>query len=1401
MKRIISLLICFCMILSVAPVTIFAAEDPGYSGGTLIGDYTLDADFGASELGKLVIGDKTTTSTLFDSTYTNDGLTISRTSASSTNGNAVATLAIKFAALIGEKDTENNTETYQQGFSGIYAFEVTMNCDVGKNKGTRTDFYIQSNIDSTATNAAANIRYACDTGAFKYYQSSSSNAFNYTGITRGEDYTFRFVVDTNNDKLYGYDVDAEGNYTYKKDADYTSGAVGSLVLSPRPSYWAAGSSITFKNIKVYEIDPSDETASTLNAFKEGMPDRIVDDYANITENITIPDTLSAYTVTSSDENVLKKDGTVIRGFTDQNVALIVTHSSDDNKLHFKKIFNFVVKEREGVNPEVFEDYDYTTADDTKEFISSGDSGLTSDGYKIVKTSGTTSKTIGMLKTEKDSDTYVYDHTGAYDYEIEVKPNVTSGKAYVEVGNYNSVTGQFTGFAKFSITPSGIAHSTTNGDTDIITETTTDNSYTLKFRVDQGERQYWLWAGDNLAQKEGVTYTALKNVLNAYCISFDNDATDGDSVTLVSGKLTKQIYTEYAPVENALSVAASMSVDDITENPEDAYGDINLPTEEGYNIVWTADNALVDLENKKVYRSDKDEEITLTATITTVSNPDVKVVKDFHITVKEASDPSQLLEGDLAKITAGSLTNQNLDALITDLVLPDTSESGYDLDWSSLNPTIISDEGKINRTINISQPTQVGLEVIISDSDSGAELPPKTIYFTVAKRGADVTLDCNNLVEFPEAVEGVVTYQATVTKQNGTVYMQDDAGNNIIGVTIEGSELTFDYKGDTTTTTVDGGEFDLRVVMNSADKCASVFVDDKLILDYVPYITNVTNFKKAVVNGTLVPSEKVILDEYSFFDYNIKVFDYYDGLEQAYVEAGTILNFKKDALPGAKVEWISSNEQIMSGNDGIYHASSFISFYDMTLKITKENGTGATYEDAIKFVAVPADENNVMKNAIVGSNIRTNVSNTMSKVYDKDLSTYVSGTIESEDEYMIVDLGTSDYISSMYIFQSPENKGMLSCDIYASTDGTTWGETPIASPIFTDLESNLVFFDTQKVRYIKLTNIATEDGGLIVNEIKGYIGSRVDDKAVLDIKALGMPESGILTATSLPLLKVGPLHGSTLVWTSSNENIISLDGTVNPPEARNEVILTVTATYNDVTITEVFRYQFTGASSGGGAGGGAGGGIGGPSGVNTGGSTIAALPNAPEFIQTPSEENLKTEFGDVKMSDWYYQYLLKLKEAGIISGYDDGNFYPNNLVKREEFLKMLVIASKLQLSDTSEGFADVNTDDWFAPYVYTAKESGIANGVSDTSFGVGMPISRQDMSVMIFNILGIDLDTTGNTGLFADDDSIADYAYKPVYVMKQIGLINGYENGEFNPAGQLTRAEATKVISMVMNYFK
>ena len=73
--------------------------------------------------------------------------------------------------------------------------------------------------------------------------------------------------------------------------------------------------------------------------------------------------------------------------------------------------------------------------------------------------------------------------------------------------------------------------------------------------------------------------------------------------------------------------------------------------------------------------------------------------------------------------------------------------------------------------------------------------------------------------------------------------------------------------------------------------------------------------------------------------------------------------------------------------------------------------------------------------------------------------------------------------------------------------------------------------------------------------------------------------------------------------------------------------------------------------------------------------------------------------------------------------------------------------------------------------------------------------------MIYNVLGIENDVVKNTEMFADDNNIADYAYNQVYAIKQLGLINGYENGEFKPSGYLTRAEATKVIFMLLEYLK
>ena len=101
-------------------------------------------------------------------------------------------------------------------------------------------------------------------------------------------------------------------------------------------------------------------------------------------------------------------------------------------------------------------------------------------------------------------------------------------------------------------------------------------------------------------------------------------------------------------------------------------------------------------------------------------------------------------------------------------------------------------------------------------------------------------------------------------------------------------------------------------------------------------------------------------------------------------------------------------------------------------------------------------------------------------------------------------------------------------------------------------------------------------------------------------------------------------------------------------------------------------------------------------------------------------------------------------------------------------------------------------------IATAVTNGIVNGVGDGKFGVGTNITRQDMAVLIERVLNfknIEVEKA-EVEPFADAASVADYAQNAVTNMKAIGLIKGYDNN-YNPKDNLTRAEAVKVISLVM----
>lgn len=134
--------------------------------------------------------------------------------------------------------------------------------------------------------------------------------------------------------------------------------------------------------------------------------------------------------------------------------------------------------------------------------------------------------------------------------------------------------------------------------------------------------------------------------------------------------------------------------------------------------------------------------------------------------------------------------------------------------------------------------------------------------------------------------------------------------------------------------------------------------------------------------------------------------------------------------------------------------------------------------------------------------------------------------------------------------------------------------------------------------------------------------------------------------------------------------------------------------------------------------------------------------------------------------------------------------------------MLVLAFECKSpSAVALPFNDVEYGAWYYTYLETAYSLGIVKGVSADCFGLGTEISRQDMAVLIYNAC---IDAAMSFGseekTFADHDSIAGYAQKAVAVLGGNGIINGRDDGSFNPTATATRAEAVKMLYEAMYRF-
>ena len=179
--------------------------------------------------------------------------------------------------------------------------------------------------------------------------------------------------------------------------------------------------------------------------------------------------------------------------------------------------------------------------------------------------------------------------------------------------------------------------------------------------------------------------------------------------------------------------------------------------------------------------------------------------------------------------------------------------------------------------------------------------------------------------------------------------------------------------------------------------------------------------------------------------------------------------------------------------------------------------------------------------------------------------------------------------------------------------------------------------------------------------------------------------------------------------------------------------------------------------------------------------------------------ITSDFTDLEGYDWALADIHKLSKAGIINGFE-GKFYPGSSVTRAEFLKMALLSAKISIIDGNEGqFEDVNGSEWYAPYVLTAAAADIVSGVGNGLFRPDGSITRQDIAVILYNLLDRAEKLKGNeVSLPSDVDSISDYAKESVCSLMKLGVITGFEDGTFRGNTTATRAEAAVLIGRFLN---
>ena len=183
-------------------------------------------------------------------------------------------------------------------------------------------------------------------------------------------------------------------------------------------------------------------------------------------------------------------------------------------------------------------------------------------------------------------------------------------------------------------------------------------------------------------------------------------------------------------------------------------------------------------------------------------------------------------------------------------------------------------------------------------------------------------------------------------------------------------------------------------------------------------------------------------------------------------------------------------------------------------------------------------------------------------------------------------------------------------------------------------------------------------------------------------------------------------------------------------------------------------------------------------------------------------NARVVFSDLAPTHWCYNKIIDFESKGYVCGYEDGTFKADQTITRAEYVK--IVNNFFGYKPNTEkvaNFSDVNSGDWFAPYVNEAVERGYITGFEDGTFRPQDPIRRQEATVILARILGIDKEVypanhIDGLAQYSDSDEVQDWARVAIHSYSVYNFINGYTDGTLKILQNVTRAETVELLHVL-----